>query len=100
MQDEEVFREYIEEQARNEEEYSLIHGEPAEPLDQSTHVDIAVVGEQEPGDQPTNEDVAAVDEAIDDEALDNGKGKVVDDTLEQNNQLRKETSKSGRNKHM
>ncbi|GKE40836.1 hypothetical protein Tco_1464241 [Tanacetum coccineum] len=116
MQDEEIFREFVEEESRNEEEYvrrcreqeewearmdwthpmnwtegsnkgsrdgeqfpaqnnpaqatqqSMIHVEPDEPMDQTTNEDVAA-----DMDQTTNEDVAAVD---------NGKGKVVDEATD------------------
>ncbi|GKA25664.1 hypothetical protein Tco_0711773 [Tanacetum coccineum] len=79
MQDREIFREYMEEEARNEPEY--VKSEEANEGskdDQSTDFDVTVVG-----DQPINEDVAAyLDEAGEVAALDNGKGKAMDEATD------------------
>ncbi|GJY56750.1 hypothetical protein Tco_0455865 [Tanacetum coccineum] len=67
-QDEEIFRKFVKEESRNEEEYSVIHVEPDEPMDQTTNEDVAA-----DMDQTTNKDVAAVD---------NGKRKAVDEATD------------------
>ncbi|GJW96795.1 hypothetical protein Tco_0178603 [Tanacetum coccineum] len=95
MQDEEIFREYMEEEARNEEEYvkrcveeeewearidwmHLIHWSEEANEGSKDDLDVTVVG-----DQPINEDVAAyLDEAGEVTALDNGKGKAMDEATD------------------